>query len=176
MKIVKLICEKCGGEFERRASEAKRNASKNLKIYCSRKCQDRFKNLGDNVKLFTVGNAPQRGNWRDEYSPFRPFMKSSKMHSGLKKDHTITLQDLKDQWEKQDGICPYTGWKLKMNETMKYKLAHTPDRGSLDRIDSSKGYVKGNIQFVSLIVQYAKNGWDEDVIQNFCEAVVKNKK
>jgi len=64
---------------------------------------------------------------------------------------------------------------MKFDECHKKKgLKKTPDRASLDRIDSSKGYVKGNIQFVSLIAQYAKNDWNGDVIFEFANAV-KNK-
>lgn len=87
----------------------------------------------------------------------------------------ITLQDLKDQWEKQGGKCPYTGWDMKFDGCTKRKgLRRTPDRASLDRIDSSKGYIKGNIQFVSLIAQYAKNDWNDDVILEFANAVKNN--
>lgn len=53
------------------------------------------------------------------------------------------------------------------------RLPKTPDRASLDRIDSKKGYIKGNIQFVALIVQLAKNDWDEKVIYEFAEAIKK---
>jgi hypothetical protein len=44
----------------------------------------------------------------------------------------------------------------------------------LDRVDSSKEYIKGNIQFVSLISQYAKNNWNENVIFEFAKAVENN--
>jgi len=54
------------------------------------------------------------------------------------------------------------------------KIPKTPNRASLDRIDSSKGYVKGNIQFVSLIVQYAKNEWCDFVLMDFAKAMVAN--
>ncbi len=54
----------------------------------------------------------------------------------------------------------------------KLKIEKTPNRASLDRIDSSKGYTKDNIQFVCLIAQYAKNSWHSDVILNFAKAVV----
>lgn len=79
----------------------------------------------------------------------------------------------KEQWDSQKGICPYTGWQLKNMASFTNRLPKTPDRASLDRIDSKKGYIKGNIQFVALIVQLAKNDWDEKVIYEFAEAIKK---
>ena len=55
----------------------------------------------------------------------------------------------------------------------KKSIEKSPNRASLDRIDSAKGYIKGNIQFVSLIVQYAKNDWNGKVIFEFAQAVSK---
>lgn len=85
---------------------------------------------------------------------------------------------MKNQWDLQKGICAYTGWPLisPPNTTTWKRLKITPTRASVDRIDSKKGYVKGNIQFVSLIAQYAKNVWHEKELYNFCEAVVEKRK
>ena len=60
--------------------------------------------------------------------------------------------------------------------TMSYtdQLPLTPDRASLDRIDSTKGYVKGNIQFVAVMAQYAKHGFTEQELLGFCKRVVEH--
>jgi hypothetical protein len=42
---------------------------------------------------------------------------------------------------------------------------------SLDRIDSSKGYIKGNVQFVALGVNYAKNGFTNEETLEFIKAI-----
>ena len=47
-----------------------------------------------------------------------------------------------------------------------------PDQASLDRIDNSKGYVKGNVRFVALIYNYARNGFDDEAVLAFCNAVI----
>lgn len=93
-----------------------------------------------------------------------------------RKDFDITLEDLKQQWDAQKGICPYTGWQLKNMPSYSDQLPKTPDRASLDRINSSKGYVKGNNQFVALIAQFAKNEWTDSVLENFVDAFVNNKR
>ncbi|MEO1764581.1 MAG: hypothetical protein AAFR83_22070, partial [Cyanobacteria bacterium J06629_18] len=46
-----------------------------------------------------------------------------------------------------------------------------PKTASLDRIDSCKGYVFGNVQFVSLMANYAKRDFLEEELLRFCEAV-----
>lgn len=114
------------------------------------------------------------GNKRDEYSPFRQHLRLArrrvKTHG---RECNITLEYLKQLWEKQGGRCPYTGWKL-------YNLATTsdwennilhPKTASLDRIDSCKGYVFGNVQFVSLMANYAKRDFLEADLLRFCAAV-----
>jgi hypothetical protein len=42
---------------------------------------------------------------------------------------------------------------------------------SLDRIDSSKGYIEGNIEFVCLAINYAKNGFSKEETQNFIKMI-----
>ena len=82
----------------------------------------------------------------------------------------ISVQDLQDQWDKQRGICPYTGWKMKLRLR---KKGSSPYQASLDRIDSSCGYVRGNIQFVALMANYAKNSFDDEHLIQFCKAVAR---
>lgn len=94
-----------------------------------------------------------------------------------KKKVDISLQDIKSQWEAQQGVCLLTGWKMQLmeNTSPSKQLPLTPDRASLDRIDSRKGYEKGNIRFVAYMAQCAKNVFDDKDLTNFCEAVVQYK-
>ena len=50
---------------------------------------------------------------------------------------------------------------------------HSMNRASVDRIDSSKGYTKDNIQFVAMIAQYAKHTFTEKELFTFCHAVAE---
>jgi hypothetical protein len=58
-------------------------------------------------------------------------------------EHCITVEDLKEIYPK-DGCCPVFGFKLKFGNAGFRE--HSP---SIDRIDSSKGYTKDNIQILS---------------------------
>jgi hypothetical protein len=52
------------------------------------------------------------------------------------------------------------------------KIKKTPYQASIDRIDNNIGYIKGNIRFVSLIYNYARNNFSEDDVVEFCTNVV----
>ena len=69
----------------------------------------------------------------------------------------FTKEYLKEIWDLQKGICPITGWELilKTNKTKKEKLS--PRHASVDRIDHTKGYIKDNIRFVSVMANFALN-------------------
>lgn len=165
-----IICECCGKTFERVTGEVNRSKRKGRPLYCSLQCSGKMNN-----RHLPKGQYNQnlRIKTNDEYSPFRRHLFSCKK-SG--KCVEVTLADLKNQWEKQKGICPYTGWQLKniANTNYKFQLDKTPDRASLDRKDSTKGYTKDNIQFISMMAQFAKNDFKEELLIEFCKAVVQH--
>jgi len=60
------------------------------------------------------------------------------------------------------GVCPNTGIPFDLRKNN----AALPFRASLDRVDNSIGYVRGNIQVTSKIWNTAKWTWEvEDVIR-----------
>jgi hypothetical protein len=137
--------------------------------FCSKSCAVSYSNR----KSPRPTEQLSKGHPTDELSPFRWFLGQAQK-SGKPTD--LTLSDLKTLWEDQAGICPYTKWPLKIRQKSSGKLDRTPDVGSLDRIDSSRGYVKGNVQFIALIAQFAKNSWPVETLFSFCEAVASNNK
>jgi hypothetical protein len=88
----------------------------------------------------------------------------------------ISAEYLKTLWEQQEGICPLTGWHLKLPATTSGWTRKAPDNASLDRIDSSKGYLQGNVRFVSVIANYARNDFSDDNVLSFCSAVVEHRR
>lgn len=165
---IQLTCETCGINFEREGREHKRNQKIGRKTYCSRSCSGRGNviNLpngsdGDITKLI-------RGSQKDEFSQFRYHLRKAKSRN---KEFNLTIQDLKDVWDKQGGICPYTGIKL---EDYDYKpSSNSVYTASLDRIDSSKGYTKNNIQFVSKNINFMKNRLSHEEAVEFCKIISK---
>lgn len=72
----------------------------------------------------------------------------------------LTLDYLMKMWDSQKGQCALT------KKTMAHQF-HCLFSVSIDRIDSSKGYVKGNVQLVCQAVNYAKNKFSNEEFLNF---------
>ena len=85
------------------------------------------------------------------------------------KEFTIQESDMLDTWGKQNGLCAYT--KLPLVAT-----ANQFNTISLDRIDSSIGYVPDNIQFVCAAVNKMKQEYSEEMFILFCHLVTHNNK
>jgi|SRR5690606_30321099 len=87
-------------------------------------------------------------------------------------DVNITIEYAWDLFLKQKGRCALSGRKLRFPER------HT-DRGwtaSLDRINSLKGYVEGNVQWVHKDVNIMKNKFDNNYFIDMCKEIANNNK
>jgi hypothetical protein len=186
MADVKVICDnpKCKKEFWRNKSEHNRSKRLNRNQYCSRSCYGKsednvgFKNVNEEIALKHQRDIKKHcGNRRDKYTSFRYFIKVSK-NSGRNPNINVDLDYLLNLWKKQEGVCPITGWELSLpNSTsgwednrFRYK------RASLDRIDDAKGYIKGNVRFISWTANVALNAITDEELVDFCKAVAKNNK
>jgi hypothetical protein len=160
MKKVIIECNNCGKKVEKPKCEIDRQKRKGRKIfYCGRSCAG--SSCYSHLKKYTKENAKYlegfADNRRDEYSPFRVFMRTSKR----RKETDLDLQYLKDLWENQNGKCAITNIEMSLDRH------HAPFQASLDRIDNDKGYIKGNVRFICLITNYARNTWNDDIVKEF---------
>jgi hypothetical protein len=115
----------------------------------------------------------------DEYSEFREHLRRISSRCKQKKIYySLTLQDLKDAWESQAGICPYTNIKLKNPSwNRKRDSLEIPkhERASIDRINPEIGYVRGNIQFVSMLINFAKWNLTDQEMHDFIRIIRESK-
>ena len=105
-----------------------------------------------------MGEKREVGTEVDEYSPFRWYLRRTLQRKQWEND--MTVEFLKSLWESQGGKCPYTNIMMRIPESTT-KTCNSPEFASLDRIDSSKGYVKGNVEFVCQFVNLAKNRYSK---------------
>lgn len=154
MRTVELICSICGKKFKRAAKEQVRSQKLGRPAFCSRSCSGHhhLNNLGAHSGVGDTAYLKKyAGNRKDGFTGFRYYLRKAKARYP---DSDVTLEDIKAQWELQDGCCSYTGIPLILKEKRKdekdYQIA------SLDRIDSSKSYDKGNVQFVSFSINLMK--------------------
>jgi hypothetical protein len=167
-----LKCDTCNKEFEKRKAEYNRRVrvKPDTKFFCSRTCTVRYKN-----KVSPSDASHLNGYVRlsDEYSPFRYFVRKARSR---KHDYDIDVAYLKELWEEQDGKCALSGLKmiLPKNGEVWEKDKENPWKPSLDRIDSDKGYLKGNVRFTCYIGNMCKQRWPDNTVYEFCKEVAKN--
>lgn len=88
--------------------------------------------------------------------------------SGLSVD--INKEYLHKLWDMQNGKCAISGIQM----TYISNCGRIPTNVSVDRIDSKKGYIKGNIQLVCMAVNQMKNDLDMQTLLTFCDAIILN--
>lgn len=114
----------------------------------------------------------QRGGHSHNYSGSRNF--SGRTYAAWKRgarvrglEWGLTLQNLEDKLQEQGGFCALTGLRMGGSAGGLY-------RPSLDRIDSEKGYVTGNTQFVCMIVNLMKGRLPEPEFIRLCGLIVEH--
>lgn len=176
MKTISITCYSCGNISHKPKGEIDRQIRRGrTKFYCNRRCAGKDKNNIERIKQFD-NNFKKRKYIRqkDEYSNFRWYMKVVRKNFKQRNhQYNIDCQYLKELWEEQEGICPITKQKLVLRTHNKQEKLN-PYQASLDRIDNNKGYIKGNIRFVSLMFNYARNVFNDEEVIEFCKIVTKN--
>lgn len=176
---VDVLCHGCGTKFKREQGELNRSERLGRQTYCTQSCQVSYsnKNFRDHKTLGNTENL-KPGKEKDEYSPYRWFMARVRHRLAKKGPSDLSVEDLKRLWKDQEGICPYTGWKLILPDSTrgwdpkrKWTEQERMRRASLDRIDSRRGYQRDNIQFVCQTANFAKRGLTEEEFDLFREAI-----
>lgn len=96
------------------------------------------------------------------------YLRSKALHRKHGED-VVSLDYLCDLWVAQGGKCALTGWLM----TMELMKGVVPTNCSLDRINSTLGYVAGNVQLVSRAANIAKHDLSLSDFRNLCFAVVE---
>lgn len=178
--MIKLLCPICNCEFEKALKEHTRNLKKQSKSMCGK--PECMKKLGKiSIKKRKTPNdgayniKTHCSNRNDEYSPFRSFLRRIRSYCKHSwKTFDVDLPYLKKLWEKQNGLCAITNMKMTLPQSTYVKHLSVYS-ASVDRIDSTKGYIKDNIQFVCYCINLAKNSFNDDEIKSFIETLVNSK-
>lgn len=153
--LTEIECAQCHKKFYR---SKVRKSTKNY--FCCQECRNQFQIEGKS----------------DEFSPFRYFM--HKIEQKSKKYNEISdidLQFLKFLWRRQRGICHYSGLKMRLPKTCNETI-NSPQRASLDRINSSRGYFQDNVEFVCQFVNLGKNTFSKKDIDSLFKKIKMNAK
>jgi len=173
MKTVELHCADCGNAISKLLKEYNRRLKQGkTEFFCNRKCAT-TKNNKDNPRPGNVVTL-NSNNRKDEFTPFRWFVlraqnRDKRKHYGC----DLTVEFLKQLWDRQGQICPFTGWTMILPQDTNGWKENNPANASVDRIDNSEGYTQGNVRFICLIANYARNRFTDQQLFNFCRSVVK---
>ena len=172
-KLITIKCDFCGCVFSKPESEYTRNARLGRHNFCSRSCAGKhMHSLGLPATEKQRQAAKEnilKANRNDIYTPFRSTLR--RVRNRFRKVD-ITLDDLKELWEKQKGKCAYTNIDLQL--PIGSRVVDIRYQASLDRIDSSKGYIKGNVQFVAAPINYMKTNMPDKEFKEYLSFVAKS--
>ncbi len=140
----------CGNQKVLRTDCLKKSGIKSCG--CSRRGRNniRWKGCGDISKSVITG------------------IKSNADKSGI--SFNLTLKYLWDIYKKQCKRCALTNDSISFGVNFRDYANKT---ASLDRIDSTKGYVKGNVQWVHKDVNFSKQSMSQQQFINMCKKVTQ---
>lgn len=140
------ICSHCN-EDKLLSEFSVNNKAKDKLQYKCRTCDVKYqaKRREANKDHFTeYSREYQKGRRKDFEYRLQMLINASKQRAKLKnREHSITVNDIKSIFP-VNGCCPIFGMKLEFNNA-----GFRENSPSIDRIDSSKGYTKDNIQVIS---------------------------
>ena len=86
---------------------------------------------------------------------------------------TITAVDIIEMLREQRMRCALSGIRFDPDAKRDEGVSRNPLGASIDRIDSRRGYVKGNVRLVLTSVNYGLNEWGTDHYKTVCHAVAR---
>lgn len=181
MSKILLTCCRCNTKFEREIGEHNRSVRLGRPEYCGRSCvglalNDRI-DMSPELSKIRINNLKKgqdrKGRKRDEFTPFKGLLKSIKSRCKRKgMICSITVEDIKKLWDKQQGKCIYSGLKMNLpKDSGGFRGRPAIRNVSIDRIDLSKSYEKNNIVLCCYAANIGKGIWKTSEYINFCKIV-----
>ncbi len=160
-------CINCGGEFTVKTTVAK--SSSKRQMFCQDCCSKLSLWERRVIRMKTFPEERQRYLEQKRQEFLRDYKRNmlvgAKRRASIKNiDFNITEEDIEIP-----SMCPILEVPLIIGTKDNYE--YSP---SLDRIDNSKGYVKGNIQVISKKANSMKNSATLEELQAFCRNVLRH--
>lgn len=153
----KLICD-CGKEFIRRADFIKKRVAQNKVISCG--CKTVYNKPGK-LSSSWIGVGDLSGAY---FAQLRCKSKTKNI------EFTIAIEYLWNLFLEQDKKCALTNLELKFATSRRIDPIQT---ASLDRIDSKRGYIEGNVQWLHKDINYMKRTYSQEHFIKMCNLVTQ---
>jgi hypothetical protein len=127
--------------------------------------------IHQNVETTTFKNRSH--SWRGYKNLSRRYWSSLK--NGAKKRELKFEVTIKEGWElfeKQNECCALTGLSIQQRQST--HGGRSWGTASLDRIDSTKGYIPGNIQWVHKDIQLMKYNYSQNYFIQICQEITNH--
>jgi hypothetical protein len=150
------------------------------KIPCKCKCGfqanvDAYTVIVGRSKSCKICSLPRNGSNNPSWKGHEEIPSSwfNRFKRYAKSDFQITIEDVWNLYIEQDRKCKLTGLPISfVNEYIRGdKYNGVKCTASIDRIDSSKGYLLDNIQLVHKDVNIMKNSFDQDYFISLCKLI-----
>jgi len=169
MRRIPMMCANCGERFLKPWDDAKKALRKGrIEFFCSRSCASKSRNEGERLSKY----SNNRKGTCDAHGYYLAKIRTRCKKKGI--DYDVDRDYIRDLWKSQKGLCKYTGIPLILQNSSGLSVRQF-ELASLDRIDNSKGYIRGNLQFVSVSCNYAKGTMTDKEFLEFME-IVQNAK
>ena len=118
-----------------------------------------------NWKCRSCSNHDNNFKGKYHYIPYTWF--NMKQKGGLSRGYAwdLTIEYIWNMYEEQEGVCALSGIPIGWAEKGLTATA------SIDRIDSSEGYIIGNVQLVHKDVNFMKQQFDQEDFINICKQI-----
>lgn len=153
-----LICKGCEKVIKKEKTKFCPGCNRELPLVEFREGYNRKCNNCHRINMNQYSIDPRIRMWR-----------SSKANASLKgREHTIRYDQIK-----LPKKCVYLGVLLDYAHPDDREGYINPNMATLDRVDSSKGYIPGNVQVISHLANRMKNNATVDELVKFAKNVLK---
>lgn len=159
MKLKIRICQDCGTEMSVPSNSCKKRCGSCTVIWNRKKARDWYKG---NIRLCRKRASKRLTEKLRDDPKYRLWSRAKARARELGLDFNLEQEDIKIP-----DRCPI------LKTDFEYKTYYTM---SLDRIDSSKGYIKGNVWVISHKANAMKNSATEEELIKFSEWVLTSVK
>lgn len=138
------------------------------KYVCCQKLLSGFSNKCKTCHLKEISSGEVHETYKGIISTVFSNIKKGAKQRNIEFD--LTMEQIGDLFEKQQGKCKLSGLELKLKS---HYLDNT-STASLDRKDSKQGYTIDNIQWVHKDINLMKNQFDENYFISLCKQIAKS--
>lgn len=128
--------------------------------------------------IYTSRKGNESNGWEGCGEVPRRYFSNTQKHAKVRNvQFTLTIEYIWQLFLKQDRKCALSGTDLSLwtYKSVKNNISVRPT-ASLDRIDSSIGYIKGNVQWVHKDINRMKSDFPQEYFLNWCKLVAEANK